>query len=157
MTINYSLDEIEVELKLFGKQKVRLDWVSHGNYSISHAGGKYTSILDTECEVPKFYIPLEPEHFDAIIDAFHKFTNLKDVFDNMWQGVVPPRGMHCWPTLVRTFRDHEWLTIHQQTFWGKEPSHLIESVTMKIEGFVAIRDTVKANGKPRPYHCMTIG
>lgn len=190
MTINYPLGIVECECLWMGKQKLIVDWVSHGNYGLQLGPGEYIHSLlkpaqnpveqkppemikfgDIEIpnkieievkpsQVPDCYMTLEKEHFPQIIQAYYSNIKSNDIFESMWKGIVPPRGMHIWQTRLFAYRNNrcgEWLTLHSQTFFDI-PCDKITSLTIKIENFEeAWKIIEKATDSQTPFHCCVFG
>lgn len=119
-----------------------------------------TSEISWDRFLKTIYISMESEFFDEIIDAFEKTPTRsykwQETFKPSWEGLVPPRGMMIGTYKITTYRNENWLVIHQQSGGFGNPHTQIKEMIIGIDDFKKIRDIIKCEGD-RPYHCVTLG
>jgi len=139
MTMNFLIEEFESEhiLKIKdddNKFKIKLDWVSHGNFAI------YTE---------HDYIELEKHHFREILDAYENAVKPSGR-KPFWTGTVPPRGWSFGENLIEAYAYKEKyikLIKSSCTSFGGDVPHYFSHLIVEIETLKKISDAVDRSCK----------
>lgn len=134
MTINMPIISFEDEPFLKRndvKIKVRLDWVTHGNFGLT---------------VDKDYLNLEADHPDLILRAFEsceKPSGRKP----FWTGTVPRRGWGFWDHLLEVYAcDEKYIKLIASVcsdFLSPMVPHYTTQMMISVEAMRTVRDTIE--------------